>query len=172
MREWGGAATTAGQEVVVPSPFGPPDWTAQQEQWRNAGAPMCSTCDEFGQVREDCHYGDPQYEKAWNQGLVGDAAEWFWAVDQTRPSPAPKREKPLPPSQPEGEEQELPLHHHHQEERSKSCLCLHLQMRWSAFLDALDVRKVLVGSEDQQREKNDHREKQGERGTFGQNPKY
>ncbi|KAK6471043.1 macrophage mannose receptor 1-like [Huso huso] len=55
---------------------------------------MCGACVEFGHVREDCPYGDPQYEEAWNQGLVGDSAEWFWAVDQTRPSPAPKREEP------------------------------------------------------------------------------
>ncbi|MGH0158510.1 UNVERIFIED_CONTAM: hypothetical protein FKN15_035576 [Acipenser sinensis] len=68
------------------------------------GAPMCGACGEFGHVREDCPYGDPQYEEAWNQGLVGDAAEQFWAVDQTWPSPAPKREEPLPPSLPEGEE--------------------------------------------------------------------
>ncbi|MGH0121272.1 UNVERIFIED_CONTAM: hypothetical protein FKN15_073598 [Acipenser sinensis] len=31
----------------------------------------CSSCGEFGHVREDCPYGDPQYEEAWNQGLVG-----------------------------------------------------------------------------------------------------
>ncbi|MGH0159634.1 UNVERIFIED_CONTAM: hypothetical protein FKN15_065491 [Acipenser sinensis] len=78
----------------VPSKFGPPDWAAEQELWRKEGAPMCGACGEFGHVREDCPYGDPQYEEAWNQGLVGDAAEWFWAVDQTRPSPAHQREEP------------------------------------------------------------------------------
>ncbi|MGH0190707.1 UNVERIFIED_CONTAM: hypothetical protein FKN15_049886 [Acipenser sinensis] len=91
----------------VPSQFGPPDWAAEQEQWRKEGAPMCGACGEFGHVREDCPYGDPQYEEAWNQGLVGDAAEWFWAVDQTRPSPAPQREEPERPA-PEREEPELP----------------------------------------------------------------
>ncbi|RXM31892.1 hypothetical protein EOD39_16451 [Acipenser ruthenus] len=34
------------------------------------GAPMCGACGEFGHVREDCPYGDPQYEEAWNQGLM------------------------------------------------------------------------------------------------------
>ncbi|MGH0115900.1 UNVERIFIED_CONTAM: hypothetical protein FKN15_054256 [Acipenser sinensis] len=40
----------------------------------------------------------------------------------------------------------------------------------SAFLDALDVREALVGSENQRGGRNDlrEREKQGERGTFGQ----
>ncbi|MGH0117362.1 UNVERIFIED_CONTAM: hypothetical protein FKN15_033457 [Acipenser sinensis] len=40
----------------------------------------------------------------------------------------------------------------------------------SAFLDALDVRKVLVGRENQREEVTREREKQGERGTFGQAP--
>ncbi|MGH0127223.1 UNVERIFIED_CONTAM: hypothetical protein FKN15_074558 [Acipenser sinensis] len=66
----------------VPSQFGPPDWAAEQEQWRAEGAPMCEACCEFGHDRVDCPYGDPQYEEAWNQGLVGDAAEWFWVRDQ------------------------------------------------------------------------------------------
>ncbi|MGH0162564.1 UNVERIFIED_CONTAM: hypothetical protein FKN15_043137 [Acipenser sinensis] len=88
----------------LPSQFGTPDWAAEQEQWRAEGAPMCDACGEFGHDREDCPYGESQYEEAWNQGLVGDAAEWFWAVDQTRPRPAPEKEEPLPPSQPEGEE--------------------------------------------------------------------
>ncbi|MGH0115995.1 UNVERIFIED_CONTAM: hypothetical protein FKN15_060459 [Acipenser sinensis] len=81
---------------------------------------MCGACGEFGHDREDCPYGDPQYEEAWNQGLVGDAAEWFWAVDQTRPSPAhrreelerpqPKRGKPeCPPLKPAPAEEECPL---------------------------------------------------------------
>ncbi|MGH0144234.1 UNVERIFIED_CONTAM: hypothetical protein FKN15_048689 [Acipenser sinensis] len=87
----------------VPTKFGPPDWAAEQEQWRKEGAPMCSTCGEFGHVREDCPYGGPQFEEAWNQGLVGDAAEWFWAVDQTRSSPAPKREEPECPAPKRGE---------------------------------------------------------------------
>ncbi|MGH0115348.1 UNVERIFIED_CONTAM: hypothetical protein FKN15_006776 [Acipenser sinensis] len=91
----------------VPSKFGPPDWAAEQEQWRKEGAPMCGACGEFGHVREDCPYGDPQYEEAWNQGLVGDAAEWFWAVNQTRPSPAHQREEPKCPA-PEREEPERP----------------------------------------------------------------
>ncbi|MGH0124815.1 UNVERIFIED_CONTAM: hypothetical protein FKN15_020050 [Acipenser sinensis] len=82
----------------VPSQFGPPDWAAEQEQWRKEGAPMCGACGEFGHVREDCPYGDPQYEEAWNQGLVGDAAECFWAVDQTRPSPPHQREEPERPA--------------------------------------------------------------------------
>ncbi|MGH0158645.1 UNVERIFIED_CONTAM: hypothetical protein FKN15_056175 [Acipenser sinensis] len=59
------------------------------------GPPMCDACREFGHDREDCPYGDPQYEEAWNQGLVGDAAEWFWMRDQTQPTP--KREKPEHP---------------------------------------------------------------------------
>ncbi|MGH0171221.1 UNVERIFIED_CONTAM: hypothetical protein FKN15_060710 [Acipenser sinensis] len=91
----------------VPSQFGPPDWAAEQEQWRAEGAPMCCACGEFGHDREDCPYGDPQYEEAWNQGLVGDAAEWFWAVDQTRPSPAHQREEPEHP-QPKKREPERP----------------------------------------------------------------
>ncbi|MGH0117294.1 UNVERIFIED_CONTAM: hypothetical protein FKN15_013817 [Acipenser sinensis] len=91
----------------VPSKFGPPDWAAEQEQWRKEGAPMCGACGEFGHVREDCPYRDPQYEEAWNQGLVGDAAEWFWAVDQTRPSPAHQREEPELPA-PDREEPERP----------------------------------------------------------------
>ncbi|MGH0169553.1 UNVERIFIED_CONTAM: hypothetical protein FKN15_057313 [Acipenser sinensis] len=42
----------------------------------------------------------------------------------------------------------------------------------SAFLDTLDVRKVLVGRENQRGGRSDlrEREKQGERGTFGQAP--
>ncbi|MGH0170793.1 UNVERIFIED_CONTAM: hypothetical protein FKN15_059863 [Acipenser sinensis] len=91
----------------VPSQLGPPDWAAEQEQWRAEGAPMCGACGEFGHDREDCPYGDPQYEEAWNQGLVGDAAEWFWAVDQTRPSPAHQREEPERP-QPKKREPERP----------------------------------------------------------------
>ncbi|MGH0134163.1 UNVERIFIED_CONTAM: hypothetical protein FKN15_016614 [Acipenser sinensis] len=91
----------------VPSQLGPPDWAAEQEQWRAEGAPMCEACGEFGHDREDCPYGDPQYEEAWNQGLVGDAAEWFWAVDQTRPSPAHQREEPERP-QPKKREPERP----------------------------------------------------------------
>ncbi|MGH0151115.1 UNVERIFIED_CONTAM: hypothetical protein FKN15_037785 [Acipenser sinensis] len=41
-----------------------------------------------------------------------------------------------------------------------------------AVSDALDVREVLVGSENQREGRNDlrEREKQGERGTFGQAP--
>ncbi|MGH0134341.1 UNVERIFIED_CONTAM: hypothetical protein FKN15_000709 [Acipenser sinensis] len=58
----------------APTQFGPPNWAAEQEQWRAEGAPMCEACGEFGNDREDCPYGDPQYEEAWNQGLVGDAA--------------------------------------------------------------------------------------------------
>ncbi|MGH0166016.1 UNVERIFIED_CONTAM: hypothetical protein FKN15_049978 [Acipenser sinensis] len=76
----------------VPSQFGPPDWAAEQEQWRAEGAPMCDAYGEFGHDREDCPYGDPQYQEAWNQGLVGDAAEWFLERDQTQPTP--KREEP------------------------------------------------------------------------------
>ncbi|MGH0143570.1 UNVERIFIED_CONTAM: hypothetical protein FKN15_000344 [Acipenser sinensis] len=91
----------------VPSQLGPPDWVAEQEQWRAEGAPMCGACGEFGNDREDCPYGDSQYEEAWNQGLVGDAAEWFWAVDQTRPSPAHQREEPERP-QPKKREPERP----------------------------------------------------------------
>ncbi|MGH0136053.1 UNVERIFIED_CONTAM: hypothetical protein FKN15_030993 [Acipenser sinensis] len=91
----------------VPTKFGPPDWAAEQEQWRKEGAPMCGACIEFGHVREDCPYGDPQFEEAWNQGLVGDAAEWFWVVDQTRPSQAPKREEPEHPA-PKREKHERP----------------------------------------------------------------
>ncbi|MGH0121550.1 UNVERIFIED_CONTAM: hypothetical protein FKN15_073164 [Acipenser sinensis] len=51
----------------------------------------------------------------------------------------------------------------------KVMLCCFLR---SAFLDALDVRKVLVGSENQRGGRSDlrEREKQGERGTFGQTP--
>ncbi|MGH0120504.1 UNVERIFIED_CONTAM: hypothetical protein FKN15_066828 [Acipenser sinensis] len=75
----------------VPSRFGPPDWAAEQEQWRAEGAPMCEACGEFGHDRGDCPYGDPQYEEAWNQGLVGDAAEWFWVREQAQPTP--KRER-------------------------------------------------------------------------------
>ncbi|RXM27571.1 hypothetical protein EOD39_2944 [Acipenser ruthenus] len=89
--------------------LGPPDWAAEQERWRTEGAPMCGACGGFGHVREDCPYGDPQYKEAWNQGLVGDVAEWFWVVDQTWSSPAPKREEPLPPLQPKGEEPLPPL---------------------------------------------------------------
>ncbi|MGH0121254.1 UNVERIFIED_CONTAM: hypothetical protein FKN15_074827 [Acipenser sinensis] len=100
----------------VPSKFGPPDWAAEQEQWRKEGAPMCDACGEFGHVREDCPYGDPQYEEAWNQGLVGDAAEWFWAVDQTRPSPAHQREEPERPA-PEREEPERPQPQRREPER-------------------------------------------------------
>ncbi|MGH0119262.1 UNVERIFIED_CONTAM: hypothetical protein FKN15_029631 [Acipenser sinensis] len=48
----------------VPTQFGPPDWAAEQEQWRKEGAPMCGACGEFGHVREDCPYGDPKYEEA------------------------------------------------------------------------------------------------------------
>ncbi|XP_058868212.1 serine protease 33-like [Acipenser ruthenus] len=51
----------------VQTQFGPSDWAAEQEQWRKEGAPMCGACVEFGHVREDCPYGDPQYEEAWNQ---------------------------------------------------------------------------------------------------------
>ncbi|MGH0169787.1 UNVERIFIED_CONTAM: hypothetical protein FKN15_056747 [Acipenser sinensis] len=65
----------------VPSPFGPPNWAAEQELWRMEGAPMCGAYDKLGHEKEDCPYVDPQYEEAWNQGLVGYAAEWFWAVD-------------------------------------------------------------------------------------------
>ncbi|MGH0149206.1 UNVERIFIED_CONTAM: hypothetical protein FKN15_014460 [Acipenser sinensis] len=99
-----------------PSKFGPPDWAAEQEQWRKEGAPMCGACGEFGHVMEDCPYGDPQYEEVWNQGLVGDAAEWFWAVDQTRPSPAPQREEPERPA-PEREEPERPAPEREEPER-------------------------------------------------------
>ncbi|MGH0174202.1 UNVERIFIED_CONTAM: hypothetical protein FKN15_070562 [Acipenser sinensis] len=53
---------------------------------------MSDSCGEFGHDSEDCPYGDPQYEETWNQGLVGDTAEWFWARDQTQPTP--KREGP------------------------------------------------------------------------------
>ncbi|MGH0173459.1 UNVERIFIED_CONTAM: hypothetical protein FKN15_001819 [Acipenser sinensis] len=91
----------------VPSQLGPPDWAAEQEQWRAEGAPMCEACGEFGHDRGDCPYGDPQYEEAWNQGLVGDAAEWFWAVDQTRPSPAHQRKEHERP-QPKKREPERP----------------------------------------------------------------
>ncbi|MGH0142533.1 UNVERIFIED_CONTAM: hypothetical protein FKN15_055422 [Acipenser sinensis] len=69
---------------------------------------MCGACGEFGHDREDCPYGDPQYEEACNQGLVGDAAEWFWAVDQTRPSPAYQREEPERPQPKKREEPERP----------------------------------------------------------------
>ncbi|MGH0140763.1 UNVERIFIED_CONTAM: hypothetical protein FKN15_026153 [Acipenser sinensis] len=89
----------------VPSQFGPPDWAAEQEQWRAEGAPMCEACGEFGHDRVDCPYGDPQYEEAWNQGLVGDAAEWFWVRNQAQPTP--KREEPECPA-PEWEEPECP----------------------------------------------------------------
>ncbi|MGH0130348.1 UNVERIFIED_CONTAM: hypothetical protein FKN15_042185 [Acipenser sinensis] len=75
----------------VPTLLGPPDWAAEQKRWRAEGAPLCGACGEFGHDREDCPYGNPLYKEAWNQGLVGDAAEWFWAVDQTRPSTVPKR---------------------------------------------------------------------------------
>ncbi|MGH0177889.1 UNVERIFIED_CONTAM: hypothetical protein FKN15_076456 [Acipenser sinensis] len=68
----------------VPTQFGPPDWATEQEQWRMEGASMYSTCGKFSHDREDCPYVDPQYEEAWNQSLVGDAAEWFWAVTQTQ----------------------------------------------------------------------------------------
>ncbi|MGH0159365.1 UNVERIFIED_CONTAM: hypothetical protein FKN15_037327 [Acipenser sinensis] len=79
----------------VPTQFGPPDWATEQEQWRMEGAPMCGTCGKFSHDREDCPYVDPQYEEAWNQSLVGDAAEWFWAVDQTQlRSTAQEREAP------------------------------------------------------------------------------
>ncbi|MGH0141677.1 UNVERIFIED_CONTAM: hypothetical protein FKN15_045039 [Acipenser sinensis] len=90
-----------------PTRFGPTDWASEQEQWRREGAPMSGACGEFGQVWEDCPYRDPQYEEVWNQGLVGDAAEWFWAVDWTRPYPEPKREEPEHPA-PEWEEPKHP----------------------------------------------------------------
>ncbi|MGH0142938.1 UNVERIFIED_CONTAM: hypothetical protein FKN15_030513 [Acipenser sinensis] len=76
----------------VPSQFGPPDWAAEQERWRAEGAPMCEACGEFGHDREDCPYEDPQYEEAWNQGLVGDAAE-FWVRDQAQPTPKRERKR-------------------------------------------------------------------------------
>ncbi|MGH0143769.1 UNVERIFIED_CONTAM: hypothetical protein FKN15_054614 [Acipenser sinensis] len=94
----------------VPSQFGPPDWAAEQEQWRAEGSPMCDACGEFGHDREDCPYGDPQYEEAWNQGLVGDAAEWFWAVDNNQVSSTPKSEEPeCPPPKPAPAEEECLL---------------------------------------------------------------
>ncbi|MGH0118388.1 UNVERIFIED_CONTAM: hypothetical protein FKN15_023324 [Acipenser sinensis] len=94
----------------VPTQFGPPNWAAEQEQWRAEGAPMCEACGEFGHDREDCPYGDPQYEEAWNQGLVGDAAEWFWAVDHTQVSSMPRSEEPeCPPLKPAPAEEECLL---------------------------------------------------------------
>ncbi|MGH0149796.1 UNVERIFIED_CONTAM: hypothetical protein FKN15_025357 [Acipenser sinensis] len=77
----------------VPTQFRPPDWATEQEQWRAEGAPMCDACGEFGHDREDCPYG--------NQGLVCDAAEWFWSGDQTQLSSKPKSEEPeRPPPKP------------------------------------------------------------------------
>ncbi|MGH0170725.1 UNVERIFIED_CONTAM: hypothetical protein FKN15_075025 [Acipenser sinensis] len=55
----------------VPTKFGPPDWAAEQEQWRKEGAPMCRACGEFGHVREDCTYRDPQFEEALEPGSGG-----------------------------------------------------------------------------------------------------
>ncbi|MGH0157030.1 UNVERIFIED_CONTAM: hypothetical protein FKN15_032689 [Acipenser sinensis] len=81
----------------VPTQFGPPNWAAEQEQWRAEGAPTCDACGEFGHDKEDCPYGDPQYEEAWNQGLVGDAAEWFWAANHTQVSSTPRNEEPKCP---------------------------------------------------------------------------
>ncbi|MGH0143867.1 UNVERIFIED_CONTAM: hypothetical protein FKN15_001563 [Acipenser sinensis] len=94
----------------APTQFGPTNWAAEQEQWRAEGAPMCEACGEFGHDREDCPYGDPQYEEAWNQGLVGDAAEWFWAVDHTQVSSMPRSEEPeCPPLKPAPAEEECLL---------------------------------------------------------------
>ncbi|MGH0167812.1 UNVERIFIED_CONTAM: hypothetical protein FKN15_066139 [Acipenser sinensis] len=94
----------------APTQFGPLNWAAEQEQWRAEGAPMCEACGEFGHDREDCPYGDPQYEEAWNQGLVGDAAEWFWAVDHTQVSSMPRSEEPeCPPLKPAPAEEECLL---------------------------------------------------------------
>ncbi|MGH0130063.1 UNVERIFIED_CONTAM: hypothetical protein FKN15_040800 [Acipenser sinensis] len=75
---------------------------------------MCEACGEFGHDRVDCPYGDPQYEEAWNQDLVGDAAEWFWVRDQAQPTP--KWEEPERPA-PEWEEPERPAPKREEPER-------------------------------------------------------
>ncbi|MGH0120088.1 UNVERIFIED_CONTAM: hypothetical protein FKN15_062778 [Acipenser sinensis] len=94
----------------VPTQFGPLNWVAEHEQRRAEGATMYDACGEFGHDRDDCPYGDPQYEEAWNQGLVGEAAEWFWAVDHTQVSSTPRSEEPeCPPPKPAPAEEECLL---------------------------------------------------------------
>ncbi|MGH0150387.1 UNVERIFIED_CONTAM: hypothetical protein FKN15_017256 [Acipenser sinensis] len=44
----------------VPSQFGPPDWAAEQEQWRKEGAPMCGACGEFGHWTRPGHLQHPR----------------------------------------------------------------------------------------------------------------